>query len=187
LRAQFGRLSDAVRRGIDPARVGELGDDRPAFREHDVEGTLGSISNERTFHADAGDRRRVEEQLRALSERVCWRARRRGITARTVTLKFRTSDFKTVTRGRTIPATHAEEAVYACVLELLASVWTPKLPVRLVGVQLSNLEEEGPQLALPLDGGGRPAVGRAIDAVRERFGYDAIRLGVAGQKSEWIA
>lgn len=186
LRARFGRLSEAVRRGIDPTRVGELGDDRPAFREHDVDGTLGSISNERTFHADAGDRRRVEEQLRALCERVCWRARRRGITARTVTLKFRTADFKTVTRGRTIPATHAEEAVYACVLELLASVWTPRLPVRLVGVQLSNLEREGPQLALPLDA-GRPAVGRAIDAVRERFGYDAIRLGVAGQKSEWIA
>lgn len=186
LRARFGRLADAVRRGLDATRADGLGADRPAFREHDAEGTLGSISNERTFRAEPGDRARVEQVLRSLTERVCWRARRRGITARTVTLKFRTADFQTVTRGRTIPATHAEDTVHRCVLELLDGVWTPDRGVRLVGVQLSNLEAPGPQLALPLDA-GRPAVGSAIDRVRERFGYDAIRLGVAGDRSSWIA
>ena len=29
-------------------------------------------------------------------------------------------------------------------------------------------------------------VGRAIDAVRDRFGYDAIRLGSAGERSSWL-
>ena len=186
LRARHQRRADAVWGAIHGTAGHRLGRDRPAFREHDPSGsagTVGSISNERTFHADVGDRQRVENQVRALAERVCWRARQRGVVARTVTVKLRTADFHTVTRGRTVPATHHEPTVVRVFRELLHTAWTRRLPVRLVGVQLSNLQQPGGQLVLPLSSSPavpqRPAMGKALDAIRERFGYDAVRLGVA--------
>ncbi len=179
-----GRLQGMVAAAAAGGRGEALGHDRPAFFEHDPSGrTVGSISNERTFHADLGDRQRVLAQLRALAERVCWRARRRGVRARTVTLKVRTSDFHTVQRSLTSEATDDERTVFATVTQLLGRAWRRRRPVRLVGVQLSSLVSRGPQLALPL-GSGRPKMGTAIDAVRDRFGYDAIRLGAVGS-SRW--
>ncbi len=196
-RARFGGLAESVRAAaLRGPRA--LGEDRPAFKEHDAPGSAeGTLSNERTFHADVGDRAGVEEQLRSLVERVCWRARQRDVSARTVVLKLRTSDFTTVTRSRTLPSpTDREDVVLATVLALLSEAWSGELPVRLVGVGLQGLQDTGGQLALPLLRGsqlaarpaeGRPAVGRAIDEVRERFGYDAIRLGSVGKPTSWLA
>jgi len=59
------------------------------------------------------------------------------------------------------------------------------LSIRLVGVALSNLEGRSSQLSLPFDKAVPRTLGAAIDAVRERFGYDAIRLGTPG-KSRWM-
>ena len=189
LRARFGNLSDSVRRGVLDHTVTKLAErDRPAFHEYDEAGsTAGSISNERTFSADVGDTLKVENQLRALCERVCWRARSREISARTVTLRLRWSDFHTITRSRTLPPTHDENRVFACVKELFRVANTRGMSIRLVGVGLSNLVGPNDQLVLPFAEPSRPKVGRALDAVRERFGYDAIRLGVAGGKSNWLA
>jgi DNA polymerase IV len=186
---RFQGAACAVRQGIDPARVQGLGRDRPAFREHDPVGVdVGSISNERTFMQDAQDPGSVQAQLRALSERVAWRARGRGILARTVTLKLRWSDFETITRARTVPPTHDEHAIHQVILELYRQACGRKRrSVRLVGVALSNLVTPTQQLALPFEDPSRPAAGDAIDAVRHRFGYDAIRLGSVGKGKSWVA
>ncbi|HJN78107.1 MAG TPA: DNA polymerase IV [Myxococcota bacterium] len=183
-RGRFRRVSEGVQRALSGHRR-ELGRDRPAFREHDPDGlTLGSISNERTFLADVGDQRRILDQLRVLCERVCWRARKRSIRARTVTLKLRYSDFHTITRGRTLHPTNRESTVLACVSQLYREGRTRDLRIRLLGVQLSNLVGRDMQLSLPFGGPTeRPQVGGAIDAVRERFGYDAIRFGTPRKSS----
>jgi hypothetical protein len=58
--------------------------------------------------------------------------------------------------------------------------------VRLLGVALSNLSLEGPQLELPvLDGGARRA--RTVDAVREKFGYDAVHLATTVERKRVAA
>jgi DNA polymerase-4 len=177
LRMRFGRLSRRVRGQVHPRRLAPLSRDRPAFSEHDVAGVaVGSISNERTFHADVGDHERVEAQLLALSQRVSWRARRRDARARTVTLKLRTNDFETITRSHSGPATDDEHRIHGVVLELYRRN-RPARPVRLVGVQLSNLVGPQRQLSLPFGAAERPTIGSAVDAVREKFGYDAVRLG----------
>lgn len=183
--SRWGPLSRRVANAIDPERPQRRRTARPAFREHDPEGgDAGSISNERTFHADVGDDAAVEEQLRALVERVVWRARKRGVTARTVGLKLRYSDFHTISRSRSRPPTCSESDVLHEVLALYRQARTRKLPIRLVGVQLSHLERPPPQLPLPWT---REAdVGAAIDAVRSRLGYDAVRLGAVGG-SRWLA
>ncbi len=190
LRNRYRRLSERVHASVFPAKRTRLGRDRPAFREHDPDGlSMGSISNERTFHVDVGDRDAVVAQLRSLVERVCWRVRKRDIRLRTVSLKLRYADFDTITRSITISPTHAEHEVLPAVLTLLDRAWTRPLALRLLGVQASNLVGPKKQLALPLGDAGRPAKGGAIDRVREQFGYDAIRVGAVanGRKSSWLA
>lgn len=183
--AAFGRLAAAVHEAVYPSHPTTLGADRPAFQEHDPDGAIGgTLSNERTFGEDVSDFRSIADQLRALAERTCWRARKRGVRARTVTLKLRYSDFDTITRSRTIPPTDEEAVVYGCVLELFHDARTRRLPVRLLGVALSGLLGPEPQVELPFPRPARPKVGVAIDAVRERFGYDAIRLGAAPRRRD---
>jgi DNA polymerase-4 len=187
LRTRFGSIAAWVRHGLDPWTGARMGRDRPAFLELDSKHeTVGSISNERTFSSDIGDRARVERQLLGLCERVCWRARRRETRARTVTLKLRYANFETLTRSLTLDRlTDEERRVYATVLRLLNDAWNRRRPLRLVGVALSHLS--GPQRQLELFGDASRSrfVGPAIDAVRARFGYDAIRLGTTGT-TRWL-
>lgn len=158
--------------------------DRPAFREHD-ESADGSLSNERTFFAALGQEQAVFDALTSLCERVAWRLRRRGGTARTVTLKLRYSDFTTLTRARSGPPTNAEGDILGTASDLLRVAWNRRRRVRLLGVQLGNLTTASDsEHQLSLFPPPRPRAGLAIDAVRERFGYDAIRLGALVARRE---
>jgi DNA polymerase-4 len=103
-----------------------------------------------------------------------------------VTLKLRYADFQTLTRSRTLPRpTNEERRVFATCRRLLAEAWTRRRPLRLIGVALSHLS--GPSRQLDLFAGPSEArpVGRAVDTVRARFGYDAIRLGATG-RTRWL-
>ncbi len=185
VRARFGELASRVRRSVFGGSTG-LGEDRPAFREHDRAGMAGSISNERTFREDVADPTRLQDQLRALVERVCWRARRREARARTITLKLRYSDFSTLQRSVTVAATWDEAVVLRHVRALFERGRTRSDPIRLLGVGLSGFEGPRQQLALPFGAAVTPTPGKAIDRVREKFGYDAIRMGSIGGSS-WVA
>jgi DNA polymerase-4 len=179
---RFGRLIDSVRRAVDEEDPGPSRD-RPAFHEHDPHGeTEGSISNERTFPVDVGGRDVAHAQLRALVERVVWRARTRGVRARTITLRLRYADFETITRSHTRPATDSEMEVLAEIDALLDAAWTKPKRLRLLGVGLSNLVGPEEQMPLPF-GPAKPPVGSAVDAVRSRFGFDAIRFGAPARRA----
>jgi DNA polymerase-4 len=174
LRPIFGAYTAGVRRDARGLGSGDLGRERPAFREHDPRGAhLGSISNERTFVET--DPAKTESMLCGLCERVCSRARRRGVRAGRVTLRLRYTDFHTITRSRTMTPTSVDVEVHRVVTELYRRARTRPLAIRLVGVALSKLSLEPPQLRLAtFDLGDRR--GLAVDAVRDKFGYDAVHL-----------
>jgi DNA polymerase-4 len=170
----FGAWASEVREGARGQGSADLGRDRPMFSEHDPDGeVMGSISNERTFRADVHDPIPVERVLSALSERVCFRARKRGVHARTITLKLRYADFHTLTRSRTVAPTCAEREVFEVAKQLLVVARSRSLPIRLLGIALSKLGRRDVQLTL-FDTPER--LGRSIDRVRQRFGYDAVHL-----------
>jgi len=172
----FGAWASSISRGVQGLGSGDLGRERPAFAEHDPEGeTGGSISNERTFREDVNDPASIESVLCGLCERVCWRARKRHVKARTVTLKLRYADFHTLTRSHTTMATHSELELYPIVKEMFVAARMRPLPIRLLGMQLSNLcvSEQ-----LPLfDRNER--VGAVVDSIRARFGFATISLATA--------
>lgn len=176
--SRIAAMAEHLRASLAPS--GPLPErDRPAFQEHD-EAAEGTLSNERTFFAALGQEQRVFDALRGLVERVTWRLRQRGGLARTVSIKLRYDDFTTLTRARSGPPTNQEGDVLEVAKALLSNTWNRRRRVRLLGVQLSNLSQEATQL--PLFPAARPRAAAAIDAVRDRFGYDAIRLGSVDQK-----
>jgi DNA polymerase-4 len=182
LRKIFGAWTPSIQAGVQGRGSGVLGRERPAFSEHDPEGeTAGSISNERTFLEDVSDPASIESVLCGLCERVCWRVRQRHIKARTVTLKLRYSDFHTLTRSRTLFPTDSELELYPIVKDMLASARTRALPVRLLGLQLSNL---GAFEQLPLFD-QHDKVSAVVDGIRARYGFSmvslATQLGGAGK------
>ena len=179
LRPIFGSYTAGIRRAARGEGASELGDERPAFREHDPRGACGgTISNERTFGELA--RETASAVLSELCERVCSRARRRGVLAGQVTLKLRYTDFDTVTRGRTILPTSDELELYRIVQELYREARARPLPIRLLGVALAKLRLDDVQLAL-FDSGERR--GHAVDGIRDKFGYDAVHLATTLARS----
>jgi DNA polymerase-4 len=180
LRSVFGAWAESVRDGALGIGSADLSKDRPAFKEHDVEGdAAGSLSNERTFGRDTNDPAVIESRLAELCERVCWRARQRGVEARTVTLKLRYADFETISRSRTMVPTSSEFELFPVVRDLCATARARRrAPIRLLGIALSNLGRFDGQLELFRD----RRRNEAVDAIRDKFGYDAI--GVASGRRD---
>jgi DNA polymerase-4 len=181
LRQVFGAWAESVRDGARGIGSADISRDRPAFKEHDVEGdTAGSLSNERTFGRDTSDLATIESRLASLCERVCWRARQRGVEARTVTLKLRYADFETISRSRTIEPTSSEFELFPVVRDLCAAARARRrAPIRLLGIALSNLGRFDGQLDLFRD----RRRNEAVDAIRDKFGYEAIGTA-SGRRGE---
>jgi DNA polymerase IV len=176
LRPIFGAWTEGIQRGCLGQGQHELGRERPAFQEYDPVGnTLGTLSNERTFREDVSNPEHIASLLCSLCEHVCWRARKRGVKARTVTLKLRYADFQTLQRSRTITPTCSELELFPVLFELLKQNRKRRSAIRLLGVRLSNLEDRERQLSLfePT------ALHLAMDEVRARYGYDAVRIALA--------
>jgi DNA polymerase-4 len=182
LRRIFGAWADSIQQSCRGRGAHELGRERPAFQEHDPSGSaIGSISNERTFREDVRDPSCLEAMLCSLCERVCWRARKRGVKARTVSLKLRYADFQTLQRSRTITPTCSELELYPVIRDLFERARTRRTAIRLLGVCLSSLQPSGEQLSLfdqsePLH--------RAVDGIRERYGYDSLRIALGDPTRE---
>lgn len=158
--AHYQRLA----RGLDDRPVGGPAADR-------------SLSAETTFAADESDTRRLEQRLLEQADRVAARLRRRGLAAGSVTLKLRTPDFATHTRSRRFEPPVQETAVLAGLARELLRDWLaahPGAKLRLLGLAAGQLQEAA---QLGLFGTARPALDAALDAVRRRFGADALRRG----------
>jgi DNA polymerase-4 len=144
-----------------------------------------SVGHEETFPTDVVDRAELEHEIRRLADKVAERLRRSGCTARTVQLKLRFADFSTITRSRTLiePTDLARELAHTATV-LLGAVDLGD-GIRLLGVSAQQLDAaHAVQGALSLgdtDGPGalddreeRGRLERSVDAVRARFGTDAV-------------
>ena len=144
---------------------------------------LKSISKETTFNEDTADADILDGHLWRLAEQVADRAKAKGLAGRTVTVKLKHKDFQTVTRRHGLgDATQMADRIYRAARELFDTAGT-KGPFRLIGVGISDLVgEDQADLSgdlLDPDAGKRAKAERASDAIRARFGHDAIIKGRA--------
>ena len=143
-----------------------------------------SVSNERTFSEDLTTRDQIRAGIAHVAEMVGRRLRKKGLAGRTVTLKVKYDATHAHTAQRALPEPTDDERVFGRVAtELLDEVWQPGQRVRLLGVGVSGFEGgAASQLSLFGEGDGgqardRSALGRVTDALRERFGDDAVGYG----------
>lgn len=137
-----------------------------------------SISHEETFETDLDVLESLDRVLRHQADRVAARLRAERFEARTVTVKIRFSDFRTVTRSETLSvATSHDLVLYRCATRLLRAGVPAGVKVRLLGLGCSNLVDLAPSDRLDLDGSERRrALDETVDRIRERFGGDTIAV-----------
>ncbi len=145
-----------------------------------------SISHEHTFSQDTSNAQQLESTLARLSEMVCRRLREQKLHARTLQLKLRDTGFHTITRAHSLSRpTAVDSEVFAAIRQLFRANWKGDA-IRLLGVHVSNFEEESEQISL--DGQRSHEKWNqalsAADRLRERFGENAISLAT-GMKARF--
>jgi len=166
---RFGRFGQALfarASGVDP---------RPVVPEYEAK----SEGAENTFAADTDDREELERWLLDQAERVGRRLRRDGHKGRTVTLKVKFNDFRSITRSKTLPEpTSSTRRIFETAAGLLAKEPLPRR-VRLIGLSVSNFGSRPVQLSLfgAEDDSRDEPLDQTLDAIRDRFGKDALVRG----------
>ncbi len=139
-----------------------------------------SVSRETTLARDLRDPGRLERTLGVLTARVASQLREERLVARTVTLKLRHDDFHTVTRRATLEeATDLDTELFGAARVLFraafADVQRRDRGVRLIGIAATNLATAAaPDLFESEERARQRRLTRAVDAVRERFGFEAV-------------
>jgi DNA polymerase-4 len=130
-----------------------------------------SIGHEETFEFDVTDPAVLRRELLRLASRAAERLRAASVAGRTVSLKLRFSDFRTITRSRTLPEpTSVGRRIYEEVAGLLADAWQDRAPVRLIGVRVEQLEADAGQPALWDPDEDWRETERTVDGIAAKFG-----------------
>lgn len=134
LRANFGSFADYLyraARGIDlrPVRANRI---------------RKSVGGERTFREDISSGPALRETLDAIVDIVWGSIERAEAKGRTVTLKMKYTDFQITTRAKSQPQPVADRTEFTRIAHTLLEEQLPlPMPIRLMGLTLSNLERDG--------------------------------------------
>ncbi len=139
-----------------------------------------SVSRETTLSRDQRDPAELERILALLTARVAAQLRDEQILARTVTMKLRHDDFRTVTRRQTLEtATDLDAELYQAARELFRTAFEDvrqrNRGVRLIGIAATNLATTAePDLFEAPERGRLRQLTAAVDKVREKFGFNSV-------------
>lgn len=153
-------------------------DDRPVEPDQQCK----RLSSEKTFATDVRDGEILLSVLMEQVEEVAQRLRRRGLHARTITLKLRYGDFRTVTRSETlVEGTNVTSTLWQAA-ERVFRQWQSRSagPLRLIGFAASGLEDEHTrqQLLFRDDQQERlKKLDHVVDQIRDRYGRRALHRG----------
>ncbi len=138
---------------------------------------IKSVGHEETYPVDHDDPAVLHREAVRMADAVAARLRKAEVAGRTVTIKVRFHDFATITRSHSLPAAIDEGTAIARVASALLEQVDVTTGVRLFGISVSNLVVGGArQLSLDdvADTTNWTATTKAVDAVRDRFGPDAV-------------
>ena len=144
-----------------------------------------SISSEQTFATDISDKDILLDVLLHQVEDVAQRLRLNELEAKTITLKLRYDDFRTVTRSSTFyQPTNTTRTLWQEAQEIFLK-WHKKSagPLRLLGLGVSGLHKSGSgqhQLFPDPEKEKQKRLDKAFDKIRDKFGHDSLRRGNMG-------
>ena len=147
-------------------------DERPVVPESRPK----SIGHEETFATDHYTLETLDRELVRLGDAVATRLRKAGVAGRTVQIKVRFHDFRTITRAETVSEAIDETPVLVQVARRLLEGVDPAPGVRLLGLSVSQLAGGAArQLTFgEVETPGWTGATQAVDEIRDRFGDAAI-------------
>jgi DNA polymerase IV len=116
-------------------------DERPVVSHRERK----SIGAERTFETDLTELSDVKEKLSAIVDIMWRRCEAKQKTGKTLTLKLRFADFSTITRSSTSHKAYTKSAIESAVQQLLPVSDIQEQGIRLLGVTMSNFQDEKQQ------------------------------------------
>jgi len=157
----IGKRLKEMGQGIDHAPVVPFGEEEE----------IKSVGHSCTLARDISDPDEIRRVLLQLSEMVGSRARRYGVSGKTVHLYIRYADFFSSWGKQTTLASYATrtDEIYQAVVAILATVELEQ-PVRLMGVRLTNLQHHNQQLPLFPEEQKKARMIQAMDAVNNKLG-----------------
>jgi len=138
-----------------------------------------SISAAETFASDIDDPEEILREFLRLCEKATLRMRDAGYCAKTISIKVRFSDFKTITRSKKMdqPISGTKES-FEVAKQLYLALKLDRVRIRLVGVSLEGLtpaDETAEQLLIGQRDVGWREADSAIDRVKAKFGRGSVR------------
>jgi DNA polymerase-4 len=182
--ATIGQIAQA-RSDVLAHRLGKRGADELIQRAHGVDEspvendhTTKQISQETTFVKDVREAAVLRATLLELSEGVGRHLREANLSARTIAIKLRYSDFATFTRQTTLPQpTNIDQEIFSTAWTLLETNWN-KHPIRLIGVAGRQLSPAAKQLDLFDSQDDRvERLTRTVDEIRHKYGTASLKRG----------
>jgi DNA polymerase-4 len=162
--------------GEQLSRMGRGMDDGPVIPAEEAE-EVKSVGHSMTLDRDITERKEILKYLLQLSEMVGRRARRHGVTGKTVHLTVRYADFTTFGRQQTLHShTNASAEIYREAVAILDSLVLEQ-PVRLLGVRITNLAYHGTQLPIFPEERRQVLATGAMDMVNDKFGEFTVTFG----------
>ncbi|HTN08115.1 DNA polymerase IV [Agriterribacter sp.] len=133
-----------------------------------------SVSTENTFEVSSTDMDFIMSELVRMTERIAHELRQDDKMAGCIAVKIRYPDFETTSRQMAIPYTCYDDELIPAAKALFHKLYRKGQPVRLLGVRLSEFTGEARQTNLFENSEKKADLYNAIDAVKDRFGKDAI-------------
>ena len=171
---KWGAVLYARAQGIDNSAVEPYSDPK-------------SMSAEQTFPMDTDNTAELEKTLLSQAEEIGRELRKRRFKAKTVTLKIKLADFKSITRSRTVAEPFdATEVLFGTGRKLLADLKLAR-KVRLIGIGVSNFSTGPTQMSI---GPSREQTGRqerldrALDRIHSRFAGGKVVRGLVSVGDE---
>ena len=148
------------------------------YRDVEIEHIEKSISSSETFDQDLDSQEEILKEFLRLTERSVERMREKGFAAGTISIKVRFTDFKTISRSKTVdlPITGTQE-IFEVVKNLYLALNLENVLIRLIGVSLDSLveDEEINQMVLGQRTSGWQQADKAVDRIKNKFGSASLR------------
>lgn len=136
------------------------------------------VGNSITLPENITETEKLEEIVLALTEQVTYRLRRYDLLANTVSVQLRTKDFEDKShQAKLLMPTASTKEIYAKAKQLLLEMYKNKIPIRLVGVRVDNLEEKDSMQTSLFENENskkQERLDKAIDELKNKYGYSKI-------------
>lgn len=165
---------------------------------HSEKAEVKNVGNSITLSSDVTDREAACRVLLSLAETVSFRLRKEKLLAQSVTVEIKYSDFTSCSHQcPLLSATNATDSLYQAACRLFDELWKG-MPIRLLGIRTAKLVDEHTPVQLSFfdlefsmpgtsDSGTKKRstpsrekqqkLDQAMDAIRKRFGEEAIVRG----------